>query len=210
MAKRGDPNTKRKDETDLQWRSRLARESETRRRQGEEVVTPEAKQHGLKRGNVKDEDGREWQTYTRQSRSALAYMRERGSISDDQFYSAQQIAKVAEMIERQVRLGCASMEARVDCSSSAKDALYESLSNVRAEAAYNEWRHKLPLPRRMFIDMVTQDAGLSAIAAEHNMGWLKAKKLLIEALDRWPEIYARCAKGIDRDDIDAAHARLRA
>lgn len=205
-----DPKAKRRDENDLQWRARLAREEETRRRLGEDTVTPEAKRHGLEKAIVRDDENREWQSYRRQSRSALAYMRERGSLTDQQFESAQRIAQIAEMIERSVALGCASLEARVDCSGSARDALNESLYRVRAEGAYAEWRSKLPLPRRMVIDMVTRDAGLSAIAAQHNMGWRRAQRVLTEALDRWPEIFARYVKLIDQDDLDRQHARLRA
>ena len=209
MAKAGrDPFAKRKDETDLQWRSRLARMEETRKAQGEDVVTPEAARKGLERSTVQDEDGRNWASYRRKTRSALEYMRQQGSLSDEQYYSAQRIAQIAEMIEKQVSLGCASMEARVDCSGSARDALNESLYRVRAEAAYTEWRARLPLPRRMVIDMVTQDAGLSRIASEHNMGWPKARRILTEALDRWPEIFARYVKQIDAEDLAAQHARL--
>ena len=212
MAKRGrgDPLAKRRDETDLQWRSRLARQRE-QAANGDTRPTPETiAQGGLQESTVWHEGNSGAKTFVRKSRSALAYMRDQGSITDDQFYSAQQIAQIAESIEKQVALGCASMEARVDCSRSAKDALTESLYRVRAEAAYTEWRSKLPLPRRMVIDMVTKDAGLSAIAAEHNMGWRKARAILTEALDRWPEIYGRVVKAIDQEDLDAQHARLRA
>jgi len=146
----------------------------------------------------------------RQSRSALEYMRGRGSLTDEQFYSAQQIAQIAEQIERTVSIGCASLEARVDCSGSARDIISESLYRVRAEGAYTEWRSKLPLPRRMFIDMVTLDAGLSRIAAGHNIGWPRARKMLLDALDEWPAIFDKYAKTIGQDDVDNQHARLRA
>ena len=101
MAKAGrDPFAKRKDETDLQWRSRLARMEETRKAQGEDVVTPEAARKGLERSTVQDEDGRNWASYRRKTRSALEYMRQQGSLSDEQYYSAQRIAQIAEMIEK--------------------------------------------------------------------------------------------------------------
>ena len=210
MARKGDPLAKRRDENDLQWRSRLERLKDEQRRRGEDTVTPEARGHGLEPATVKDDDGRQWQSYRRKSRSALAYMRERGNLTDDQFYSAQRIAEIAEMLERSVALGCASLEARVDCSGSARDAVNESLYRVRAEGAYTAWRAKLPLPRRMVIDMVTQDAGLKAIAAQHNMGWPRAQEILKVALDSWPEIFARFVKRIDQEDLDRQHARLRA
>lgn len=210
MAKAGrDPFAKRKDETDLQWRSRLARQREQASNGDMRPTQETLNQGGLQEGTVWHEGKAAAKTYVRKTRSALEYMRQQGSLTDEQYYSAQRIAQIAEMIEKQVSLGCASMEARVDCSGSARDALNESLYRVRAEAAYTEWRAKLPLPRRMVIDMVTQDAGLSRIASEHNMGWPKARRILTEALDRWPEIVARIVKQIDAEDLAAQHARLR-
>ena len=206
-----DPMAKRPDETHLQWRSRLARKQETERKKGEDIVTPEAlRQGGLQERTIWHEGKAGAKSYVRKSRSALAYMRERGNLSDEQFYSAQRIAEIAEMIERSVAVGCASLEARVDCSGSARDALNESLYRVRAEGAYTEWRSKLPVPRRMVIDMVTKDAGLAFIAAEHNMGWKRAREILTDALDAWPGILAKYVKVIDQEDLDRQHARLRA
>lgn len=209
MAKRGDPNQRRQGESHFAWRARLAQQAENERTRGEDIVTPETlAQGGLAKGNAPDQSRA--QTYYRKSRSALAYMRERGTLTDDQFGSAMEIASVAEMIERSAGRSSASMEAKVDCSGSARDALNESLYRVRAEGAYTEWRSKLPLPRRMVIDMVTQDAGLTQIAAEHNMGWPRARDILLAALDAWPEIIAKYVKRIDVDDLERAHARLRA
>ena len=210
MAKAGrDPEAKRAHETHWEWRSRVAAQKQAEANAKEAIVTKEAERHGLDREFVTHtETGTVTTSYRRKTRSALEYMRQQGSLSDEQYYSAQRIAQIAEMIEKQVSLGCASMEARVDCSGSARDALNESLYRVRAEAAYTEWRHRLPLPRRMVIDMVTQDAGLSRIASEHNMGWPKARRILTEALDRWPEIFARYVKQIDAEDLAAQHARL--
>ena len=211
MAKaKHDTYAKRADENHLQWRARIARIEETRRRQGEDTVTPEARRHGLSASLVRDDEGRTWQSYRRKGRSALAYMRERGNLSDDQFHSAQRIAEIAEMLERTVAVTCASLEARVDCSGSARNAINESLYRVRAEGAYTEWRSRLPLPRRMVIDRGTQGAGITAIASQHNMGWPKAQSSLKAALDRWPEIVARYVKAIDQDDRDQQHAKLRA
>ena len=231
---KADPLAKRRDETDLDYRRRVAlaalvrpkaepvvnapkgeiqkldESAEADRMQSfREVITPQAKEKGeLEKGWLVDEDGNMQNSYRRKSRSALAYMRERGSLTDDQYGSAMEIASVAEMIESSVASSGASMEARVDCSGSARDALNESLYRVRAEGAYTEWRSKLPLPRRMVIDMVTRDAGLSAIAAAHNMGWPKARRILVEALKDWPGIMAKYCKRIDQAELDRAHERL--
>ncbi len=211
MAKaKQDPYAKRTDENHLQWRARISRMEDTRRRQGEDTVTPEAQRHGLSPSLVRDEDGRTWQSFRRKTPSALARMRERGNLTDDQHQSAQRIAEIAEMLERTVAVSCASLEARVDCSGSSRDAIHESLYRVRAESAYTEWRAKLPLPRRMVIDMVTQDSGLKAIASRYNMGWPRAQSILKEALDLWPVIFGRYVKAIDQSGLDRQHAELRA
>lgn len=210
MARKGDPNARRRGESNLEWRARLARQQETDRKAGEDVVTPEAAAKGLDRATVQDEEGRNWNSYRRKTRSALEYMRQQGNLTDEQYFSAQRIAQIAEMLQSSVALGCASMEARVDCSGSARDALNESLYRVRAEGAYTEWRSKLPLPRRMVIDMVTRDSGLAEIAATHNMGWPRARKVLVDALEAWPDIFAKYCGQIDQEDLDQQHARLRA
>ena len=205
-----DPLARRAGETIWEWRSRLAAQAEAEERRGQDTVTPEAKRHGLTEGLVKDDEGRTWQSYRRKSRSALAVMRERGKLTDDEYFAAQRIAEIAEMLQRSVGIGCASLEARVDCSGSARDALNESLYRVRAEGAYTEWRAKLPLPRRMVIDMVTQDDGLKRIAREHNMGWPRAQVFLKDALRMWDEIFPKYVGRIDQDDLDRQHERLRA
>lgn len=213
MAKRkGDPLAKQGGETTQQWKMRLALAGVVSAEKGTNKPTIYTEQHGEYREQfvTEVESATRAKTSVRKSRSALEYMRQRGSLTDEQYYSAQRIAQVAEMLQSSVSGSCASMEARVDCSGSARDALNESLYRVRAEAAYTEWRSKLPLPRRMVIDMVTQDAGLAEIAAEHNMGWPKARKMLVAALDAWPEVFGRYVKGIDQEDLDAQHARLRA
>lgn len=203
---------RRTGETIWEWRSRLAAQAEAEERKGQKIVTPETERQGglAKQFVTHAETNTITESYRRKSRSALAYMRERGNLTDEQFYSAQRIADIAEMLQRSVGVGCASLEARVDCSGSARDALNESLYRVRAEGAYTEWRAKLPLPRRMVIDMVTQDTGLKSIASQHNMGWPKAQEILKAALDLWPDTFAKYVGRIDQDDLDRQHARLRA
>ncbi|MEO0699971.1 MAG: hypothetical protein AAFY81_09705 [Pseudomonadota bacterium] len=206
-----DPRAKRPDENDLQWRSRLAREDEAKRRKGEGIVTPETlAQGGLKSDFVWHGDtSARADTLRRQSRSSLSDMHSRGSITDEQLNSARTIAEIAEMIERNVRVGTSSVEARVDCSGSARDALFESLRMVRAEAAYSEWRVRLPLPRRLVIDMVIEDSGFKAIARRHNTKWADARERLLRALDDWPGVHDRYCRMIGREEIERRHEVLR-
>lgn len=205
---RPDPLQRRQGETHFQWRARVAAQIEAERTRGDDVVTPETlAQGGLVEGFVTDGPHRT-RTYHRRRTSALKAMCDRGNLSDLQYYAALQIARIAERIERDAAVGSASMEARVDCSGSAKDKLVESLYDVRAERAYTEWRQSLPIPRRMIVDMVTRDYRLKAIAARHNMGWPRAQRLLRNALDDRGDIFARSMRAIDQDDVDAMHARL--
>ncbi|MXO67777.1 hypothetical protein GRI72_02880 [Altererythrobacter marinus] len=208
MAKtRTDPLAKRRDENYLQWRSRVARARETQRRQGEGIVTPETlRQGGLVEGYAPTQERA--RTYHRKQRSALKAMHDRGSLSSEQFGAALQIARIAERIEREAGVSCASMEARVDCSGSASDKLVESLYDVRAERAYTQWRQSLPIPRRMIVDMVLRDHRLKAIASRYNMGWPKAQRLLGQALDNWADIYRKAMREIGQEDVDAMHERL--
>lgn len=207
-AKR-DPLARRHGETHWTWRSRLAEQVANDAKKGESIVTAETlAQGGLEKADVVDDDGRQWRTVQRKTRSALAHMHSRGNLSDGQYLSALQIARVVERLERSVTVGCASMEARVDCSGSSGDTLVESLYDVRLERAYSEWRKLLPMPKRMILDMVTVDHRLSAIAARHNTGWPRAQRLLRNALEQWPECFARQMREIDQEDVDAAHKRV--
>lgn len=142
------------------------------------------------------------------SQSSLERMRDRGAITDDALTAARQIAMVAEYLERTTAARCASMEARVDCSGSPEAQVNESLLMVRLEAAYSEWRASLPLPRRMIIDMVTQDSALADIARSYGRSWVSARAVLVKELERWPEVAKRYAKSIRHEDLVIAHARL--
>lgn len=208
--KKADPKAQRKDETFLQWQSRLARERQAERDRSTPIVPLEARQHGDYEDAFvyHDESGTKSSAPVRVAKSSLRLMNDRGALSDEQYYSALAIAGVAEMIERNVSVRGASMEARIDCSGSARSQIVESLHAVRMERAYTEWRNRLPMPRRLFIDMVTTDQALFAIARKYGMGWPKAQRLLRISLDRWPEIYRNAMRSIDQDDVDDAHRRI--
>lgn len=210
--KRGkaDPKAKRRDETYLQWQSRLAREKQAERDRATPIIPIEAHQHGaFREGFVyHHETGTKAEAPVRQDKSSLRKMNDSGALSDEQYYSALAIAGVAELIERAVSVKGASLEARVDCSGSAYCPVVESLHAVRMERAYTEWRNRLPMPRRLFVDMVSSDQTLYATARSYGMGWPKAQRLLRLALDRWPEIYRRAMNAIDQDDVDEAVRRI--
>ncbi|WP_260928201.1 hypothetical protein [Novosphingobium sp. 9] len=140
--------------------------------------------------------------------SSFRAMRDKEQISDDQYQAALEIAFVAEMIERNVSVRGASLEARVDHSGSARNALVERLGLIRAEKAYTDWRQTLPMPKRMVIDMVIEDVSLVSIARRYRVGWIKARKCLLAALDRWENIRAKTWKDVDERDVLWRYARL--
>lgn len=153
------------------------------------------------------------ETFTRatvhrvRQQSSLRKLADDGQISEENYFSAQQIARVAESIERAASVRCASLEARVDNHGSGRDVLIERIGAVRMERAYSEWRLRLAVPRRMVIDMVLADRGLFQTARVHRVSWPKAKRMLRDALDLWSDMLARANHEVSQDDLDRAHER---
>jgi hypothetical protein len=58
--------------------------------------------------------------------------------------------------------------------------------------------------------LVGEPVGFTIVAARYRMHNRKAKQLLIDALDLWPEILGAVCKEIDEKDLAAAHRRLAA
>lgn len=210
MAKRGgriDPKAKRRDETHLQWRSRLAAIQETERREGEDIVTKETlAQGGLVKAHSPDQERA--QTYRRRSTSSLDRLNARGVISDDQLAAAQEIAMIPERISRDVTCKSSSYGHRVDCEGSKRNLGFESLNRIRLERAYSAWRLSLPLPRGLVLDMVTEDHQLAAIAKRHHTGWRRAVVMLKDALDLWGELKREAFDAINQDDVDEVLRRI--
>lgn len=207
MAKaRRNPLDKRSDETDLQYRSRLAREQETRRKAGEDIVTPETlAQGGLEAAYSPDQERA--RTYRRRSTSSLVRLCARGVITDDQLAAAQEIDQLIERIGRDVAVRGASYHGRVDCEGGGGAYGGESWHRVCLEQAYNRWRTRLPLPRGMILDMIHEDHQLAAIARRYNRSWLRAVKTLRDALDLWDDMRREVRDAINEDDIAEAVRR---
>jgi len=208
MAKRKqtDPLAKRPDETDLQWRSRVARTQETLRQQGEDIVTPERLTHGDLEPALSPDQERS-RTYRARSTSSLARLALRGALTADQLAAAQEIAQIALGIGRDVGYASGSVEARVDCGSSRMTYGGETLHRVQIEQAYGEWRQALIYPRGLVLDMLTEDNKLAAIARRYNRSWGKAMKILIGALNAWPHYKRDAFDGVTQGDVDRANAR---
>jgi hypothetical protein len=197
-------------ETHREWQDRLDRADLVRRYPGEPLIPVEAQAHGDYADSVVThlETNTRAQTKRNRQQSALGLMHEWGAISPAQFEAASQIARIAESIERAVSLRGARLEPRVDCGGSARDMLTERLSQVRLEMTYNRWRDRLPMPRRMVIDMVISDRDLVATARVHNVPWREARRRLIAALDLWLELREAVWREIDADDAGRAYRQL--
>lgn len=207
---------KRPQESHWQWRSRLIALEQQERDRDQPLVTREALRHGIYEDEfvMHVETGTKVQTKRRKSISSLVRMHQTGKLDNAQYEAAIIIARVAEKIERSVSVRCASLEARVDCSSTSRDALVERLSQVRDEVTYTRWRRLIPLPRRMILDMALIDRPLATTARMYGMRWETrngkrgACELFLRALDLWCDLRERVAKEIDERDIIHAHSRI--
>lgn len=146
---------------------------------------------------------------SRQRQGPLARLCQQGYIDADQLAWAMEIAAVAESIERDVAVKCSSYEMRVDHQGSAKDVLAEGVHWVRMQVAYSWWRDRIPQPRRAVLDMlVGEPASYSTIARTYRMGKKRARKILIAAIDLWPQAVDTAELEVDRDSLNSALARL--
>ena len=207
-----DPNAKRPHESHFDYRARLIRQKQEERDKSEPIVPKEAQAHHTYVEEIVLDPTGETQGGARvpvnQDKSSLRLMNERGALTDEQYDSALRIAGVVEVIQRAASVRCASLEARVDCSGSANDRLVESLRVAQLNVAYTQWRQRLPMPRSLFVDMVTTDRTLFATARKYGMGWPKARRLLRNALDLWPDIYRDAVRSVKQEDMDRVLARL--
>jgi hypothetical protein len=73
---------------------------------------------------------------------------------------------------------------------------------------YNRWRDRLPMPRRMVIDMVIGDRDLVGTARVHNVPWRDARRRLMAALELWLELRDAVWREVDGDDATRAYRRL--
>jgi len=140
---------------------------------------------------------------------ALAQLHANGTIDSEQLEWAAQIANVHRSIESDVAVAIASLEARVDQSARAP-AVAERIHRVRMHAAYGIWRKMLPMPKRLVLDMIVGDAiGYSVAATRYRVHKRKARRLLIEAVQRWPLCVAHAFSAVDQADVDAMNMARR-
>ncbi|WCT73942.1 hypothetical protein PQ455_01535 [Sphingomonas naphthae] len=136
---------------------------------------------------------------------ALVQMKANGTIDADQLEWAAEIANVHRSIESDVAVSVASLEARVDNGGGNRNRVGESIRRIRLHMAYGQWREQLPMPRQLVLDMIVGDAiGYSVAAKRHGVHHRRARRLLIEALNRWPACVDRVYRLWSDDEIAAS------
>lgn len=132
---------------------------------------------------------------------SLDQLEANGTITKDQREHAAQIANVYRSIESDVGVTVASLEARVDNGSGSRNRVAESVHRVRMHAAYTDWRNALPAPKQMVLDMIVGDAiGYTVAAKRYQVGNLRAKRALLDALERWPDYVQRAFREISAEE----------
>lgn len=140
---------------------------------------------------------------------ALARLYQSGAIDSEQLASAAAIAAVAERIASDVSVRIASLETRVD-STRGQGTFWERLGQVRAEVAYSSWRASLSVRRfaPIVLDMIVGDVGIAAAARIHRMHVRRARRILIIALDAWPDHAQRARDQVDPATLAASQAAI--
>lgn len=144
----------------------------------------------------------------RVQQGALARLFMSGAIDAHQLASAQEIRAVHERIGADVAVGTVSLETRVDTSRAFDGTFFEKLGAVRAEVAYTRWRSELRGEGLIALAVIVEDLGIEEARRRYRLGRPKAKKLLIDALDRWAEIIGTVCKEVDEATVLAAHAGI--
>jgi hypothetical protein len=142
---------------------------------------------------------------------ALARLCEAGTIDAEQLGWALEIAEVAEQIQRDVAVRTASLETRVDCGSGQRNDAAEGIRKVRFHLAYTSWRAQLAEPHAAILDMIIgEPIPFSTAARRYRIGHMRAKRMLIDAIDRWPECVDAAARSIDSKGLQRFNEQLEA
>jgi hypothetical protein len=137
----------------------------------------------------------------RTHQGALSQLHANGVISAEELEWTAQIANVHRSIAAGVDVAVASLEARVD-QSTRPPSVGERIHRVRMHAAYTLWRSTLPAPKAMILDMIVGDAvGYTVAARRYRVHNRKAKRVLLEAIQRWPLCVIQAFAGVDDETV---------
>ena len=101
-----------------------------------------------------------------------------------------------------------SLYSRVDRSAHGDGSFFEALGAVRREVAYGRWRGQLGGCAAPVLAMIVEDVGVKAVSRQFRIGERRAKKLLSDALDRWPECIGGAVREVDAATLAAAQAAI--
>ena len=150
-----------------------------------------------------------WEHAEKTHADALIQLERNGTIDKEQAEWAAQIANVHRSIEADVAVSVASLEARVDQSRSSAHLAGESVRRVRLHLAYRYWRAALPVPKRLVLDMIVGDPiGYTVAARRYAVHKRKALRLLLAAINHWPECVDRAYRRYSDEEIEAANDAL--
>lgn len=137
----------------------------------------------------------------------LATLCNNGSIDIDQLAAAVEIAQVAEWLTEDVRVESPKFEFRRDDSVFFLDRNIEGITRVRLHVAYDEWRRRIPAPRAAVLDMIIgEPIGFTVAARKYRMHNRRAKRMLISALNLWPDCVDRATAQITNEIYEDAQA----
>lgn len=145
---------------------------------------------------------------SRTQQGALARLHLSGAISADQLAWSAEIAAAAEAIERDVAVRTSSLYSRVDRSAHGDGSFFEALGAVRREVAYGRWRGQLGGFAEPVLAMIVDDIGVKAVSRQFRIGERRARKLLSDALDLWPECIGGAVREVDAATLAAAQAAI--
>lgn len=135
---------------------------------------------------------------------SILQLERNGTLNKEQVEHVAEISNVHRSIESDVAIKVASFEARVDNSGAGANRAAEGINRVRMHLAYTIWREALPAPKQAILDMIVGDAvGYSVVARRYRMHARKARRLLLEAINRWPRCVDRAFEVVDRDAYGA-------
>ena len=136
---------------------------------------------------------------------AIAQLHRNGVIDDQQLEWAAQIANVYRTLTADVDVSVSSLEARIDESRGGREMVGESTHRVRMHLAYGYWRDGQAVKRQMVLDMLVGDTiGYTVAAHRHRCHKRRAKKLLIDAINAWPDAVSRAFRLWSDEEIEQA------
>lgn len=148
------------------------------------------------------------EAHRRRSAGAMARLHASKAIDDDMLAHAQEIAAVVATIAADVCPRTASLETRVDVSRHG-DAGDERMGAIWREMAYTRWRKAIgPECAAMALDVIAHDVGLTRAAARHGMHMRRARRLLVDALELWPQLYKETRRTVSVRDVAIARVRM--